>query len=152
MSGTLNLVVVQGRLGKDPETRFTSGGQAVANFTIATDESYKNNDGEKIKKTEWHNIVAWGKMVESFIQPYLHKGDLILVQGKLQTRSWEAKDGTTKYTTEIVASNVQGVQSAGDGGAQEAKPAARKATGTGKAQARPAARQQQAEQGDDYAF
>ena len=79
-------------MGKDPEVRFTAGGQAVANFSLATDESYKNNDGEKVKKTEWHNLVVWGKSVENFVQPYLHKGDLIYVEGKLQTRKWTNKE------------------------------------------------------------
>lgn len=109
MATSLNKVQLIGYMGKDPEVRFTQGGNAVANFSVATDESYKNKDGNKVKKTEWHNIVVWGKSVEAFVQPYLHKGDLIYVEGKLQTRSWESKDSGTKYTTEIVVSDIKGI-------------------------------------------
>lgn len=108
MAASVNKVILVGRLGKDPEVRFTQGGKAVANFSLATDESYKNNDGEKVKKTEWHNIVVWGNSVEAFVQKYLHKGDMIYVEGKLQTRSWE-KDGVTKYTTEINVTDIKGL-------------------------------------------
>jgi single-strand DNA-binding protein len=120
MSASVNKVTLLGYMGKDPDVRFTPGGQAVANFSLATDESYKNNEGEKVKKTEWHNLVVWGKSVEAFVQPYLHKGDLIYVEGKLQTRKWETKDGETKNTTEIVVTDIKGVQT----GNAEAKPAA----------------------------
>ena len=108
MSSSVNKVILVGRLGKDPEVRYTSGGKAVANFSIATDESYKNNDGEKIKKTEWHNIVVWGNSVENFVEKYLHKGDMVYIEGKLQTRSWE-KDGEKKYTTEINVTDIKGL-------------------------------------------
>ena len=113
MSSSVNKVILVGRLGKDPEIRATQGGKSVANFSLATDESYKSKDGEKQKKTEWHNIVVWGPSVENFVQPYLHKGDLIYVEGKLQTRSWE-KDGVTKYTTEINVTDIKGLVT-GDG-------------------------------------
>ncbi len=120
MSASMNKVILIGRLGKDPEVRYTSSGKAVANFSLATDESYKNAQGEKQKKTEWHNLVAWGETVEKFIQPYLHKGDLVAVEGKLQTRSWE-KDGEKKYTTEINITNIVGLVTAKtDGGAAPA--------------------------------
>jgi single-strand DNA-binding protein len=128
-----------GRIGRDPEIRFTSGGQAVANFTIATDESFKDRAGEKQKRTEWHNVVVWGKAVESFVQPYLHKGDMVYVEGRLQTRSWEdKKNGGTRYTTEINVTDIKGLVT-GDGkstAAPAAKPATRPA-------ARPAPAQQQ---------
>jgi single-strand DNA-binding protein len=130
MAASLNKVQLIGYMGKDPEVRFTQGGNAVANFSIATDESYKNKEGEKIKKTEWHNLVVWGKSVENFVQPYLHKGDLIYVEGKLQTRTWDDKDGNKKYTTEIVVSDIKGIVT----GNAEAKPAP-----AAKAQAKPAA-------------
>ena len=120
MSASLNKVQLIGYMGKDPEVRFTQGGKAVANFSLATDESYKNSDGEKIKKTEWHNLVIWGPSVENFVQKYLHKGDLIYVEGKLQTRSWEDKEGNKKYTTEINVTDIKGIQT----GNAEAKPAA----------------------------
>lgn len=138
MAASMNKVILVGRLGKDPEVKFTASGKAVANFSIATDESYKDAQGEKQKKTEWHNLVVWGNSVEAYVQKYLHKGDLILVEGKLQTRSWE-KDGVKKYTTEINVTNIVGLDTApADGG----QPAAR-ATGRPqqtRAAARPQAR------------
>ncbi len=130
---SLNKVQVIGRLGKDPEVRYTSDGKAVANFSIAADESWKDANGERQKKTEWINVVAWGSVVESFIQPYLHKGDLVYVEGKLQTRQWEDKSGGTRYTTEVNALSVQGLVTGSASGAKTAKPAQT-------AQARPAAR------------
>lgn len=135
MSASVNKVILVGRLGKDPEVRATSSGKAVASFSIATDESYKK-DGEKVKKTEWHNIVVWGPSVENFIQPYIHKGDLVYVEGKLQTRSWEPKDGgATRYTTEINVTDIKGLVT---GGQDEAQPAAKAAKPAAKATARPA--------------
>ena len=134
MSSSVNKVILVGRLGKDPEVRYTSSGKAVANFSLATDESYKNNDGEKVKKTEWHNIVAWGPAVENFISPYIHKGDLVYIEGKLQTRSWEDKDGNTKYTTEINVTDIKGLVT--EPAATHAAPNART---TNKSQTRQAA-------------
>ena len=105
MSG-LNKVMLIGRLGSDPEIRYTPDGTAVANFSIATSEEWKDkNSGEKKERTEWHRIVAWRKLGE-LCGEYLSKGRQIYVEGRLQTRSWE-KDGVTRYTTEIVASDVQ---------------------------------------------
>ena len=138
MGSSLIKAQLIGRIGRDPEIRFTSGGQAVANFTIATDESFKDRSGEKQKKTEWHNVVVWGKAVESFVQPYLHKGDMVYVEGRLQTRSWEdKKNGGTRYTTEINVTDIKGLVT-GDRTttAAPAKTAARPAT-------RPAPAQQQ---------
>ena len=109
MSASVNKVIIVGRLGRDPEVRFTSGGKAVANFSIATDESYKNAAGERVKKTEWVNAVVWGNSVESFVQPYLHRGDLVYVEGKLQTREWTDKEGVKKYTTEINVTDIKGL-------------------------------------------
>lgn len=132
MGSTLNQVTIQGRLGRDPDVRFTGSGQAVANFTLATDESYKDKNGDKVKKTEWHNIVVWGKSAE-YVQQYVKSGDLILIVGKLQTRSSE-KDGVKKYTTEVVANEVHGVITSG--AAQEGtEPQQRQAAST----SRPAA-------------
>ena len=108
MSASVNYVELIGRVGKDPEVRSTSGGTPVCNFTIATDESYKDKSGERQKKTEWHNVVVWGPSVENFVQPYIHKGDLVRVVGKLQTRKWEdKKNGGTRYTTEINVSDIK---------------------------------------------
>jgi single-strand DNA-binding protein len=101
---SVNKAILVGRLGRDPETRFTSGGQAVANFTLATDESYKDRNGERQKRTEWHRIVLWGKLAE-ITQQYLKKGMLVYIEGRIQTRQWEDKrDGQKRSTTEIVAS------------------------------------------------
>jgi len=104
MSG-VNKVILIGRLGKDPEVRNLDNGAVVANFSIATSESYKDRTtGEKKEITEWHNIVVWRGLAE-ISQKYLHKGDMVYIEGKLRTRSWE-KDGVTRYTTEIVADNM----------------------------------------------
>lgn len=138
MSSTVNKVILVGRLGKDPEIRQTSGGQSVANFSLATDESYKDKSGERQKKVEWHSIVVWGKSVEAFVQPYLHKGDLVYIEGKLQTRSWDDKtSGQKKYTTEINVSDIKAL-STGDGSAQPA--AASRNSGARSTSARPTTR------------
>jgi single-strand DNA-binding protein len=136
MGASLNKVQLIGRMGKDPEIRYTAGGQAVANFSIATDESYKNKDGEKVKQTSWHNLVIWGPSVENFVQPYLHKGDLVYVEGKLQTRSWE-KDGEKKYTTEINVTDIKGLVT-GDGGKQQPAISDRTTTNRPRPNQRPA--------------
>lgn len=104
MAKGVNKVILLGRLGGDPESRAV-GSTTVANFTIATSESYKDKDGNKVDKTEWHRIVAWGKLADICAQ-YLHKGSQVYVEGKLQTRSWE-KEGVKQYTTEIVIDEVQ---------------------------------------------
>ena len=103
---SVNKVILVGRLGRDPETRFTGGGQAVANFTLATDSTYKDRSGERQKKTEWHRIVVWSKLAE-ICQQYLKKGSLIYIEGRLQTREWEDKSGQKRSTTEIVASEMR---------------------------------------------
>jgi len=106
MSG-LNKVMLIGRLGSDPELRYTPDGTAVANFSIATSEEWKDkNSGEKKERTEWHRVVAWRKLGE-ICGEYLAKGKQIYVEGRIQTRSWEDKDGNKRYTTEIVASDIQ---------------------------------------------
>ncbi|MBU2521784.1 MAG: single-stranded DNA-binding protein [Proteobacteria bacterium] len=102
----INKVILIGRLGRDPEVRYTPDGAAVANFSIATSEEWKDKaTGEKKERTEWHRIVAFRKLGE-ICGEYLSKGKQVYVEGRLQTRSWE-KDGVTRYTTEIVASDVQ---------------------------------------------
>jgi single-strand DNA-binding protein len=114
MSG-VNKVMLVGRLGKEPEVRNLDNGAIVANFSIATSESYKDKTtGDKKEITEWHNIVIWGKLAE-IVQRYVHKGDLIFVEGKLRTRSWE-KDGVTRYTTEILGDNMTMLGSKGGAG------------------------------------
>lgn len=112
MSG-VNKVILVGNLGKDPDVRFTDTGQAVANFTIATNESWTDKAGVKQEKTEWHRIVVWGKPAETCGE-YLSKGRQVYIEGRLQTREYE-KDGQKKYITEIVANPVGGVVFLGGG-------------------------------------
>lgn len=105
MSG-VNKVILVGRLGNDPEIRYTQQGVAVTNFNIATSENWLDKGGQKQERTEWHRIVVWGKMAETCSQ-YLAKGRQVFVEGRLQTRQWEDKDGGKRYTTEVVAATVQ---------------------------------------------
>tara|TARA_X000000368_G_C23042832_1_gene717787 strand:- start:818 stop:1267 length:450 start_codon:yes stop_codon:yes gene_type:complete len=116
--GTLNKVLLIGRLGQDPEMRTTQSGQSVASFSIATNESWRNKEGEQQERTDWHNCVAFGATAEKYIGPYVKKGTLVSIEGTLQTRSWEDKDGNKRYTTEVVANPFGGVQilNSGDGG------------------------------------
>lgn len=114
MSG-VNKVILVGRLGKDPEVRNLENGAVVANFTLATSESYKDKTtGDKKEVTEWHNVVLWRGLAE-ISQKYLHKGDMVYVEGKLRTRSWE-KEGVTRYTTEVIADNMTMLSTRGSGG------------------------------------
>ena len=103
--GSLNKATILGRLGKDPELRTTGGGTEVANFSVATSETFTDKNNEKKETTEWHSVVVWGKLA-GIAKKYLAKGREVLIEGKLQTRSWDDKDGTKKYKTEIVASNI----------------------------------------------
>jgi single-strand DNA-binding protein len=120
---SVNKVILVGRLGRDPETRYTGGGQAVANFSVATDESYKDKNGERQKRTEWHKIVVWGKQAE-IAQQYLKKGSLIFIEGRIQSREWQDKEGQKRTSFEIVANNfrmlggrAEGAAAGGGGGA-----------------------------------
>jgi len=103
--GSVNKVVIVGHIGADPETRFTPSGIAVANFNIATNESRKNPEGEFVDHTEWHSCVLFGKRAE-FAGEYLKKGQLVYLEGKLQTRSWEDDSGTKKYKTEVLGNEI----------------------------------------------
>jgi single-strand DNA-binding protein len=103
---SVNRVILVGRLGRDPETRYTGGGQAVANFSVATDESYKDKNGERQKRTEWHKIVVWGRQAE-IAQQYLKKGSLIFIEGRIQSREWQDKEGQKRTSFEIVANNFR---------------------------------------------
>jgi single-strand DNA-binding protein len=116
---SVNKVILVGRLGKDPETRYTSSGQAVCNFSLATDETYKDRAGERQKRTEWHRIVVWAKQAE-IAQQYLHKGSLIYLEGRIQTRQWDDREGQKRTTTEIVATNFRMLGSRGDASAAAA--------------------------------
>ena len=102
MAGGVNKVILVGNLGKDPEVRYLENGTAVANFPIATSESYKDREGNRIDQTEWHNIVVWRKLAE-IAESYLKKGSQIYLEGKLRTRSWDDQQGNKRYTTEVVA-------------------------------------------------
>jgi single-strand DNA-binding protein len=130
--GSVNKVILIGNLGRDPELRYTQSGQAVANFTLATSERFANKAGEQQERTEWHRIVAWGKTGELCAQ-YLSKGRSVYIEGRLQTRDWEDKEGQKRSTTEIVAQNVTFLgprtgapsgASGGAGGDSQREPAA----------------------------
>jgi single-strand DNA-binding protein len=116
MAGGVNKVILVGNLGADPEVRFTPGGQAVANFRIATSESWTDKSGQKQERTEWHRIVVWGKLAE-LCGEYLAKGRQCYVEGRLQTREWTDKEGKKNYTTEVVASSVVFLGGGGGGAA-----------------------------------
>jgi len=105
MAGGVNKVILIGNLGADPEVRFTPGGQAVANFRIATSETWNDKNGQKQERTEWHRIVVWGKLAE-LCGEYLKKGRQCYVEGRLQTREWTDKENRKNYTTEVVANSV----------------------------------------------
>ena len=126
--GTVNKVILIGRLGKDPEMRYAPSGTAISTFSIATNHSQKS-EGEWVDKTEWHNILAFGKTAE-FSGEYLSKGKLVFVEGRLQTSSWEDQQGVKKYKTEILVNDLQLIGGKGDGGsgnASQAAPAASEA-------------------------
>lgn len=101
----VNKVILLGNLGRDPEVRHLDNGRAVANFSIATSETYKNKQGEKVTNTEWHNLVLWTPLAE-IAEKYLKKGNQVYIEGKLTSRSYEDKDGVTKYITEVVGRDM----------------------------------------------
>lgn len=101
----VNKVILVGNIGKDPEVRYLDGGVAVANFPLATSESYKDKSGNRVEQTEWHNVVLWRGLAE-VTEKYLKKGGQVYIEGKIRTRSWDDKDGIKRYTTEIVADNM----------------------------------------------
>ena len=112
MSG-VNKVILVGHLGANPEVRYTAGGQPVANLRIATTERWVNKNGEKTEQTEWHRVVAWGKLAEICGQ-YLQKGKQVYIEGKIRTRQWQDQQGQKRYSTEVVASNMVMLGRAGD--------------------------------------
>ena len=101
----VNKVILVGNLGKDPEVRYLDSGVAVANFSLATTENYKNKEGERVSQTEWHNIVLWRGLAE-VAEKYLKKGSSVYIEGKIKTRKWEDKEGINRYNTEILADNM----------------------------------------------
>lgn len=103
---SVNKVIILGRLGQDPELKYTPGQMPVTNFTVATSESWADKSGQKQERTEWHRVVVWGKLAE-LCKQYLSKGRQVYLEGTLQTRSWDDKTGQKRYTTEIVAKTIQ---------------------------------------------
>lgn len=101
----VNKVILVGNLGKDPEVRHLDSGRAVANFSLATSETYKNKQGERVTNTEWHNVVLWSPLAE-IAEKFLKKGGQVYIEGKLTTRSWDDQDGNKRYTTEVVGRDL----------------------------------------------
>lgn len=120
---SVNKVILIGRLGQKPEVRNTPGGASVANFSVATNENWMDKNNQKQERTEWHRVVVWGKLAQLCVD-YLDKGRQVYLEGRLQTRQWQDKDGVTKYTTEVVANTVQflGERGASQGGPSQYSP------------------------------
>jgi single-strand DNA-binding protein len=116
MAGSVNKVILVGNLGKDPEVRRLESGSVVATFPLATNESYKDKNGNRVDNTEWHNIVLWRGLAE-IAEKYLRKGSMVYIEGKLKTRSWEDQNNQTRYTTEVVGDNMTmlGTRETGNG-------------------------------------
>ncbi|MEL6615717.1 MAG: single-stranded DNA-binding protein [Bacteroidota bacterium] len=156
MARGINKVILVGNLGSDPELRYTGSGTAVCNFSLATSESYKDRDGNQVENTEWHRIVAWARLAE-ICGEYLKKGRQVYIEGQLQTRQWEDKDGNTRYTTEIKAREMQmlgsrddnggGGNYGGGGGGYDQRPQRQSSGGGGQRQSAPASGG-----GDNYDF
>jgi single-strand DNA-binding protein len=122
--GTVNKVLLIGRLGGDPEVRYAPSGNAVANFSMATNRSYKDKDGNQQEQTEWHRIVAWSRLAE-FSKQYLHKGMRVYIEGRLQYREWQDQNGVKRNVTDVIANDIQMLESLGakpDKGEQESPP------------------------------
>ena len=113
--GSVNKVILIGNLGSDPELKYTPSGAAVTNFNVATNEVWNDKDGNKQERTEWHRVVLWRKLAE-IAGEYLKKGSKVYLEGRLQTRSWEDKDGVKRYTTEVVADNMTMLDAKSEGG------------------------------------
>ncbi|MCB0717021.1 MAG: single-stranded DNA-binding protein [Bacteroidetes bacterium] len=141
MARGINKVILIGNLGQDPELRYTGSGTAVCNLRLATNESYKDSSGQLVEKTEWHSVVAWARLAE-ICGEYLKKGSQVYIEGSLQTRSYDDKDGVTKYVTEIKAREMMMLSGRGGDGASGGYPSAA-----------PSRRPQSvADQSDDYSF
>ena len=127
MSASVNKVILIGNLGKDPEVRFTAGGKAVARFSLATSDTWNDAEGTRQERTEWHNIVVWGKQAESCGQ-YLQKGRQVYIEGSIRYRQYDDKEGNKKYITEV---NAQRIQFLGGGGGRAGAPMRDSASGEG---------------------
>lgn len=103
---SINKAILIGNVGNDPEVRHLEGGTPVANFSLATSETYTNRNGERVTQTEWHNIVVWRGLAE-VVEKYVKKGSQLYIEGRIRTRSWDDRDGNKRYTTEIVCDNMQ---------------------------------------------
>jgi single-strand DNA-binding protein len=134
---SVNKVILIGNLGRDPETRYMPDGGAITNISIATTDTWKDKQGEKQEKTEWHRVAFFGRLAE-IAGEYLKKGSQVYVEGRLQTRKWQDKDGNDKYTTEIVADRMQMLGSRQGMGGGTAEPPPDRGGGEGGASARPA--------------
>ena len=122
MARGVNKAILIGNLGQDPELRYTQSDTAVCNMRVATTDSYTDRDGNEVEQTEWHNVVAWGRLAE-ICNEYLEKGSRAYFEGSMQTRSWEDRDGNTRYTTEVKAQEVQFLgRVAGDGAGSSPPP------------------------------
>jgi single-strand DNA-binding protein len=113
--GSVNKVILVGNLGKDPDVRSAQSGTSVVNFTLATNESWNNKEGQREERTEWHRVVVFGKLAD-ICGKYLQKGKQVYIEGRLQTRSWDDREGNKRYTTEVVASNMVMLGGRGAGG------------------------------------
>ena len=111
----VNRVILVGHLGQDPEMRYTSSGTPVTNFSVATNERWNNQNGERQERTEWHKIVTWSKLAE-ISNEYLTKGQLVFIEGRIQTREWDDRDGNKRRTTEIIASDMRMMSPRGTNG------------------------------------
>ena len=117
---SLNKVMLIGNLGKDPEVRYTASGQAVASFSLATSEKFNNKSGEWDERTEWHNVVLWGRQGE-IAGEYLAKGRTVFIEGRLQTRKWQDRDGKDRWSTEIIGDRMQMLSPKGDGSGRSSR-------------------------------
>lgn len=131
MAGDVNRVTLLGRLGKDPEVKHTQGGQSVANFSIATSESWTDKQGQKQEKTEWHRIVVWGKLAD-VVGKYCTKGKQVYLEGKITTRKWQDKEGKDHYTTEIVCHELKLLGGGDQAGRREEPPVGEPPRGGGR--------------------
>ena len=146
---SVNKVILVGNLGRDPELRYTQSGQAVATFSIATTDRWRDKDGANQERTEWHRIVVWGKSAENCAQ-YLQKGRSAYIEGRLQTNDWEDKEGNKRTTTEIIAQSVQFLGGRGGGGMSSgSEPSGGAASGPGGS---PSGSPTDAPPGDDVPF
>ena len=156
MARGINKVILIGNLGQDPELRYTGSGTAVCNLRLATNESYKDSNGDLVEKTEWHSIVAWSRLAE-ICGEYLKKGSQVYFEGSLQTRQWEDREGNTRYTTEVKAREMMMLSGRGDGGYDSSneydqRPQQSQQPSGGRPQQQRQQQPQQQQQQDDYTF